>query len=493
MSDVHNHMLAGHNHAPAQLGHILILGLGKSGKAACTYCAQLIGSRIDSVSVAVGKPSADTQEYIASLKNASIDVLSPGYDIEGSYDLCIASPGISQFSEFYQDAQNASTELISEVEFAWRESKTTSTWIAITGTNGKTTTTALVTHILRAAGKRASAVGNIGTTCLEAVMQNQSDIYVAEVSSYQLASTRLFAPNIAMLLNITPDHLSWHTSHEEYIKAKLKVFSNLAQHAHSYAIIDATGNESRAVVKRIKSQLFESEDFSYIPIGGSSGLHTDMRKACSAKNAAFEKEEMLCLAFGDTEYFFGPLEKLRIKGTHNAANALAACAAALVLNLEESVINEALQSFAPLEHRMEECGSIAGVQFVNDSKATNVDAACKALGAFVGKKPIVLLGGQDKGTDLSALVSEAEKQAKTVICYGQAGKRIYEAFKACNVARFLDANLEEAFLRATHNACAGDVVLLSPACASFDEFESFEHRGRAFKELVRKRSTDCGG
>jgi UDP-N-acetylmuramoylalanine--D-glutamate ligase len=486
-------ILPGKKYAPTQLGRVLILGLGKSGKAAYEYCSALLGERIEHLSIAAGQKSEDALAFVERIDTSKIDLCFDVYDFEERFDLCIASPGISQFSDFYQNAQAASTEIISEVEFAWRESAESARWIAITGTNGKTTTTALLAHILTTSGFSAAAVGNIGSTCLEEVSKGSTDVYVAEVSSYQLASTRMFAPSVAILLNITPDHLAWHTSHGNYVEAKHKVFQNLSQTQDVYAIVDAVGQECRALVKSMKALSRSERGYSYIPLGTAAGIGGDMRKACQSENAAFLDNNKLCVALNQDEYYVAGTDELRIRGEHNAANALAATAAALVVGADSDAIRSALLSFEALEHRMEECGSLFGMKFFNDSKATNIDATLKALSAFEEEKPLVLLGGHDKGTDLSVLVEEAEKRAQAVICYGAAGKRIYDAFDTSSVSRFLESNLEAAFERALSVGKPGDVVLLSPACASFDEFDSFEHRGRVFKELIRRRSSRQGG
>ena len=231
-------MIAGKKHAPKFLGRVLILGPGKSGTAAAEYCLDVLGSRVEVLAVAAGAPGEAALAWAEGARERGAVVLFDHETIEGAYDLCIASPGISENSPFYRSAAAASAEVISEVEFAWRESDASSKWVAITGTNGKTTTTALTCHLLREAGANAAAVGNIGETCIDAVAAGNTDVYVAETSSYQLASTRLFAPDVAVVLNITPDHLSWHGSLEAYAAAKWKVLANLGA-SGGVAVLDA--------------------------------------------------------------------------------------------------------------------------------------------------------------------------------------------------------------------------------------------------------------
>lgn len=196
-------------HAPTVLGDVLVLGLGKSGKAASTFFTKQLGSRVASLTVYAGASSTQAQDFAKSLSSQGAVVLFDTEEVTGSYDLCVASPGISENSAFYQSAASCSKELISEVELAWRESAKDSVWVAITGTNGKTTTTSLIAHVLKECGKNVCAVGNIGDACIEEVSKEIYSCYVAEVSSYQLASIKHFAPEVAVLLNITPDHLKW--------------------------------------------------------------------------------------------------------------------------------------------------------------------------------------------------------------------------------------------------------------------------------------------
>lgn len=485
-------LLPERKHAPRSLGRVLVLGLGKSGRAVSSYCAELVGDRIESLYIAGGESTDENKAFADTLAREGVTVEFDTYGFESAYDLCIASPGIPQVSDFYQAATAASTELISEVEFAWRESDVHSNWIAITGTNGKTTTTALVAHLLRSAGLQAAAVGNIGETCIEAVAAGGTTHYVAEVSSYQLASTKDFAPEVAVLLNITPDHLSWHGDHQHYVEAKLKVFANLKDTADSCAILDATDEEVRRYVKVLKAQSFEERGFAYIPLGAQGGLDHDMRSVCGSDNAAFVEEGALCVAQGGAVQKVGSIDTLQIRGEHNVANALAAATAALVSGVDAASIAEALAGFKALEHRIEPCGEVEGVACFNDSKATNVDATLKALTAFGEVKPIVLLGGYDKNTELDVLVDAAGKQCKAVVCYGAAGPRFSEAFSSSALPSALEGTLEQAFDKALTFAQKGDVVVLSPACASFDEFTSFEHRGNEFKEYVRRRSAERG-
>ncbi|WP_165253169.1 UDP-N-acetylmuramoyl-L-alanine--D-glutamate ligase [Adlercreutzia sp. ZJ304] len=544
--------------AYADLGHVAILGLGVTGKACLNYLKPLVGSRVRKLTV----------------------VENDEQPIDGEFDLCIASPGISQFSNMYNAAKAASSEIISEVEFAWRESAANSKWVAITGTNGKTTTTALVAHIMRECGYNVRCVGNIGDACITAVGEASDELrseasqpslrsseaspmntetaqvaeelrseaaqsslrlseaslmsvgakggevfcsnspdfgksttgafascgtalkttppfapttyYVAEVSSYQLASTFAFAPDVAVVLNITPDHLAWHRSHENYAEAKWKVLANLANVADGIAVLNATDDEVRAKIRQLRAD--STRGFDYIPLGTAKGINFDMRQACGSRNAAFVLPDgTMCVALRGEEYALCNIADLQLSGAHNVENALAAASAAIAAGANAECVAGALTSFAPLPHRIEPVGTVRGVRFYNDSKATNTDATLKAVAAFLPEKPIMLLGGRDKGTDLSDLVESCAAHAKAVINYGESAERFAEAFAnidSIDVHRAV--GMADAFNMALDIADAGDIVLLSPACASFDEFTCFEERGDSFKDLVERARSVCG-
>ncbi len=485
--------------APQSLGRVLILGLGKSGQAAARYCADLLGSRVSELYVAAGAPNEAAQAFARELEARGAKVAFGDEALElfassAPFSLCIVSPGISQFSDLYQRALALCDEMMSEVEFSWRESASDSVWIAISGTNGKTTVTSLVAHILQVAGFRASAVGNIGDTCLDAVAAKQTDIYVAEVSSYQLASTIRFAPRVAVLLGITPDHLIWHGSYEAYQAAKFKLFEHLKDTPNAFAILDATNDIVRGRVRMLRKLNDEDRGFSYVPVGTSCGYHSDMRAKCGSENAAYVSADgTLTVAIDGVEHELLSAADLQILGEHNVANALMAASAVLALGVDAATVARGLASFAPLEHRIEPCGVVRGVACYNDSKATNVDATLKALESFPGKRVTVLLGGRDKMTDLDELVSAVTKTCVCAVCYGESGQRFFEAFahdaqseeNSGSAFALLQAHhLQDAFECALSQALPGDVLLLSPACASFDEFSCFEERGDAFKALV---------
>lgn len=495
--------IANRKHAPHDLGRVLVLGLGKSGRATVDYCLPLLGDRVRMLAIAAGARTEASEEFAAAAREAGALVAFEDGAVGqladaagGAFDLCIASPGISQFSAFYESAAASAAEVVSEVEFAWRESAVDSRWVAVTGTNGKTTVCALAAHVLAGAGLAAAAVGNIGDPCIQAVGEACTDVYVAEVSSYQLASTVRFAPNVAVLMNITPDHLHWHKSFEAYRDAKLKLLANLADVPGCVAVLDATNDVVRSEVRRLHALPASERGFAYVPMGAAAGLGGDMREACGSDNAAYlDDAGMLHVAFAGAEHAVLRADELLIEGEHNTSNALAVAAVAIALGVPDQAAAEGLRTFAPLEHRIEPCGTVAGASCYNDSKATNVDATLKALAAFPGKRLVVLLGGDDKGTDLAPLVAAVHEHACAAVCFGAAGPRFADAFDAVGSQAPADfsvlraGHLEDALDAALGLASAGDVVLLSPACASFDEFSSFEERGTVFKALVAARES----
>lgn len=498
-------LVPGTHGAKASWGTVLILGLGKSGRSVLRYCVDLLGSRVDSIFVAAGQPSDDAQAFLKSLACPGLtwEFGEDAFQGKQHFDLCIASPGIPFWDELYQQGLLRSSMLISEVEFAWRESDARSVWVAITGTNGKTTTTALCAYLLQEGGLKAQAVGNIGDVCLDAVAAGKTEVYVAEVSSYQLASAPGFHPDGAILLNITPDHIHWHRTFEAYRDAKFSLLDGLAAHGTTpamgggwpVAVLDATDDVVRSRVRALRPLTDSERGFRYIPVGTADGIQGDMRARCGAAAAAFLAESgELTVALGDAIHRVGRAEDLRIHGTHNISNALAAASIAVAMGVADETIAQGLRSFEPIAHRLEPAGVVEGVAFYNDSKATNVDATCKALESFPGKRLWVLLGGDDKGTDLAPLVAKVHGYAVGAICFGAAGPRFVEAFEAAASEepegfRLLSAaKMADALDVAWAEAAPGDVVLLSPACASFDEFTSYGQRGDVFKDLVAQRA-----
>jgi UDP-N-acetylmuramoylalanine--D-glutamate ligase len=363
-------------------------------------------------------------------------------------------------------ARAQSREVLSEVEFAFRRS--VSPWVAVTGTNGKTTVTALVTHLLTCGGLSARAVGNFGPPAIEAVSEAvPGEVLVAEVSSFQLAHTSEFHPRVAVLLNISPDHVDWHGSLELYAADKSKVFANLT--SEDFAVIDVDDSGAAPYADMLLER--------HVPVTRISRHRTFDGGATLASG-------MLALNTPRGLVELVPADQLLIRGSHNVSNALAAAAAADALGVSASALRDGLLSFAPIEHRLEPVGTIGGIEWFNDSKATNPDAVSKALEAFRDRPLVVLLGGRNKGNDFRSLAARAAEVAHVVVAFGEAREEIAAAFQGVDLTPEVVSTLAEAVAVAAGRARAGDAVVLSPGCASFDEFDNYEERGRAFKSMV---------
>lgn len=464
-------------------GNALVLGLGKTGVAVAQYFLHVRASgRVKSVVVYGGLKSALTDPDVIALTEAGARVVCGTEDVQGAYDICVASPGISEFSDFYLAAKACSQSVISEPELAYQESP--ERWVGISGTNGKTTTTTLVRDLLRAGGMSAEAVGNIGTMAIGEVEKRSSGEWlVAEMSSFQCAGISEFHPKAAILLNVTPDHLYWHNTMENYAAAKEKLFSRMG--ASDLAIVSCADEYCAAIAKRLVARGVRTCKL----LGAGDVPDKDV------PNAAWQNANgQLVVRIDGTENVLVDAAKLSIKGEHNIQNALAAAAAALACGVSAADVCAGLLAFAPLEHRIEPCGEKDGVAFVNDSKATNTDAVSKALTAFKPGSIVVLLGGHDKGTDLRDMCADVARCARVAVCFGEAGQRIASEVRAAQATSdtgacevFMAPHLEQALDCAIEKARPGDTVLLSPACSSFDEFGSFEERGRVFKQLVSAR------
>ena len=458
----------------AYLGNVVVLGLGRTGEAAARYLASLGPGRVGSVTL-YGGAGSEPGDRTRALEEAGVTVVCGTERVEGAYDLAVASPGIPQDAPFYRAAAACSAEVVSEPELAWRESP--ERWLVVTGTNGKTTTTSMTTHLLRAGGLPAESVGNIGMPPLEALPgRAEGAWFVAELSSFQLASTRLFHPRAAALLNITPDHLEWHHTMEAYAAAKERAFANLAE--GDLAVVSVDDGWCRAVAARCEARALRTCRLS---------VEREPEGPC----AAFLREGALVVRLDGVERELLASSELQVFGLHNAENALAAAALALEAGVPADDVRAGLRSFSPIEHRIEPAGEVGGVRFVNDSKATNTDSVEKALTAFPAGSVVVLLGGHDKMTDLASLASAVCDRCRAAVCFGEAGERIAQALESARAEKgaalevVRAAHLREAFGAAVAAARPGETVLLSPACSSFDEFSNMAERGRLFKQLVR--------
>jgi UDP-N-acetylmuramoylalanine--D-glutamate ligase len=446
---------------------ILILGAGRSGSAVAEYCA----ARPERFGPVVLVDSGDSEALRAEAERLSalgVEV-SLGVDtVEGAYTLCVASPGIKPASPLMQSARAAATAVISELEFAFRESD--HRWVAITGTNGKTTTTALTTHLLVTAGIPAVSVGNIGsaaTAALETVPS--TTVLVAEVSSFQLALTSRFRPRVAVLLNITPDHTDWHGSMDAYVADKGRVFANMGP--GDTAVIDVDDPESAAWADKVR--------LAGVPV-------VEVCASCEGSNSASANGGLMSIPGSSGRRPLLRVDEMLIKGPHNVSNALAAAAAASAMGASPQALALGLATFRPIEHRLEPAGVVRDVEWFNDSKATNPDAVSKALASFGDQPLIVLLGGRNKGSDFTPLAMEASARARAVILFGECREQMASAFAVTGLEPQVVGTMAEAVALADRIALPGDAVVLSPACASFDEFDNYEARGEEFKRLVRE-------
>ncbi len=443
---------------------ILVVGLGKSGVASALFLA----SRGARVTVSDAKREDKLRDQIPALleRGVTVETGKHGERTFREQDLIVASPGVPNDLPPLHAARQRGIPVIGEIELTARylEGKI----VAITGSNGKTTTTTLVGEIIASGGRKTLVGGNIGTPAISFVEQSSPDTWVVlEISSFQLETIERFRPHIAAVLNITPDHLDRHGSMEKYIAAKTRIFEN--QTAGDYAVLNADQEATRRLASGLKSQvLWFSRD---------EGSRKDIERGAYVRDGA--------IVFRDGEQLteIMPLSEITLKGAHNVENVLAAVAIGMASRIEPAAIRRAVKDFRAVEHRLEYVSTVRGVQYYNDSKATNVDATIKALESFPGNVHLIL-GGRDKDSDYTELNSLLSARVKRVYTIGEAAGKI-EA-QIGNSAPLASAQtLEAAVQQASQSAVPGDIVLLAPACASYDQFTSYEHRGRVFKQLVQ--------
>ena len=437
---------------------LLVIGLGKTGLATAQFAAAR-GSR---VTVSDEKSQADLKEALGALAGLSLRVFAGGADLAAldGVDLVVPSPGVPPFNPLIREAQRRGIPVMSEIELAWRFLRVPV--IAITGTNGKTTVTSLIGHILATAGKKAFVGGNIGSPLIGYVGGPQDDEWaVIEMSSFQLQRIETFRARVAVLLNVAPDHLDYHADYAEYRWAKERIFEN--QQPGDLAVLNADEAESAALAKRLKARVVF---FS--------------TKAEPAEGMSFKKDTLTYRTGPEIETY--PASMIRIPGRHNVENVMAAVMAARYAGCTPGVIVEGVSSFKGLAHRIEFAGEKGGVAFYDDSKGTNVSAVVRALEAF--EAPVILLlGGRDKNGDFETLEPAIRRHVKEMVLFGEARGRIGEKIGGI-VKTVTAATMKDAILTAYDDAAPGDVVLLSPGCASFDEFRNYAHRGEVFKETV---------
>lgn len=441
---------------------LVILGAGESGVGTALLAKQ------QGYDVFVSDGSPIREHYKMELQLNKIEFEESRHSTERilNADEVMKSPGIPEKNELVKQIRAKGIDVISEIEFAYRY-KGNSKIIAITGSNGKTTTTALTYHICKTAGADCAMVGNIGFSFAKQVAVQPKQIYVAEISSFQLDDIKTFRPDVAVLTNITEDHLDrYDYKFENYISSKYRVAMN--QQPENIFIYNL---DDEVTVKTINNYTIKS---TLAPITMSKQLPQGAYLLNAKMHLKWKSEEMQM-----------SIEDFAIKGKHNQYNSMAAGLAAASVDIRKEKIREALQTFESLEHRMETVATIKNVEFINDSKATNVNSTWFALESM--DKPVILiLGGVDKGNDYSLLRDLVKEKVKAIVCMGTDNRKIHEAFGDMVSLMVNTENARDAVQSAFHFASKGDVVLLSPACASFDLFKNYEDRGNQFKQAVKE-------
>src|SRR5215467_11804392 len=451
---------------------ILVIGLARTGVATTLFCLKQ-GAVVTATDT---RPESELADAVAKLRATPIALHLGGYTekILDDQELIIPSPGVPADADILKIARSKNIPVWSEIELADRF--LSGRLIGITGSNGKTTTTSLVDHILKNSGFNTLLAGNIGTPLIDVVEKTTDQtITVAELSSFQLELIETFRPNISVFLNLTPDHLDRHGSMEAYGAAKARIFEK--QTASDFAVLNADDPASTPYAPSTPKVFWFS------------------RKQRVAQGTFLTGEEILFRHHGEEEMILKQPE-IPLPGAHNLENVLAAVAAARLSGARPHEVQKAVRSFKGVEHRLEFVAELNGVHYYNDSKATNVDATLKALEAFPGRI-LIILGGKDKGSDYTVLQAPLREKAILALLIGAAADKIEKQI-AGSVALEQAGTLERAVETAAHAARAGDVVLLAPACASFDQFQNYEHRGRVFKDLVHQlerqaASTTSGG
>ncbi|MBI5372545.1 MAG: UDP-N-acetylmuramoyl-L-alanine--D-glutamate ligase [Sphingobacteriales bacterium] len=439
----------------------VILGGGESGVGAALLAKQ------KGYQVFLSDGSSLKEEYRNELKQAGIDFEEGQHTEERilAADEVMKSPGIPEKAAIVKKIRARGIKVISEVELAYRF-KGDSKIIAITGSNGKTTTTALTHHICKTAGLDAALVGNIGDSFAKRVALDPRPLYVVELSSFQLDDIETFRPDVAILTNITEDHLDrYEYKFENYIRSKFRIAMN--QQANDHFIYCA---DDEVTMKYLNQFNIKSNQ---LPISMKREL----------PNGAFIKDGDMYVRTGQ-DFTNMSVFDFALKGKHNQYNTMAACVAATTMDIRKDKIRDAVKDFQSLEHRMEHVATVRGVDFINDSKATNVNSTWYALESMT-KPTVLILGGVDKGNDYSLIADLVKEKVKAIICLGTDNSKIYDAFENAVPAIISTGSAREAVQVAFHFAGKGDVVLLSPACASFDLFKNYEDRGTQFKQAVK--------
>jgi UDP-N-acetylmuramoylalanine--D-glutamate ligase len=441
--------------------NVLVVGLAKSGIASAIF----LKSKGAKVTVSDSKAQEHFGDELKLLLDHGITVETGGHG-ERTFreqDLIVVSPGVPTDAVPLQQARARGEKIIGEIELAAQFFP--GRIVAITGSNGKTTTTALTGEILSAAGFHAVVGGNIGTPAITLLDNARLEtIAVLEVSSFQLETIETFRPHIAVILNITPDHLDRHRTFAAYTAAKARILEN--QQAGDFAVLNADDPTCVQLAAGLKAKLYW---FS--------------RKKAVVRGALVRDGHIVFRDVEDKRTEIMSLHEIKLKGSHNVENVLAAACTAMLMGCDSTTIRRAISEFKAVEHRLEYVATIRGVEYYNDSKATNVDATVKAIESFPANIHLIL-GGKDKGSDYSVLNNLLRERVIAVYTIGTAAEKIGSQIKGATEIVHAE-NLDTAVNHAAKAAQPGDIVLLAPACASFDQFENYEHRGRTFKEIVK--------
>lgn len=442
---------------------VLVVGAARSGLAT----AEFLLARGATVTLTDAKPEHELQPALGSLRSKAGDarlLLELGGHRQESFGQCnmvVVSPGVPLSLSWLQISSRAGIPVLAEVELASRHLK--GRILGITGSNGKTTTTVLVDELLRGAGLKSHVAGNIGVPLVSLVSAStDEDLYSTELSSFQLEGIVGLRPAVAALLNLTPDHLDRYPGFSAYAAAKRRIFMN--QQPEDAAVLNADDPALRTLAGEVRSTIFF---FS---------------RMAAPDTGAFVREGRVFYRDGSVETGLFRVDDILLRGEHNLENVLAAATIALLAGAPHDSLRETIRKFSGVEHRLEPVAEIDGVRYFNDSKATNVDATVKSLRAFPGGIRLIA-GGRDKGGDFTALRDVVRERVRQVVLIGEAAAKIRDALAGTAEIR-MAADMPAAVEICRKEAVAGDIVLLAPACASFDMFENYEHRGRVFKEIV---------
>ncbi|MCH7878161.1 MAG: UDP-N-acetylmuramoyl-L-alanine--D-glutamate ligase [candidate division Zixibacteria bacterium] len=450
------------------------LGMGRSGLAAA-----LLGKRLGAeVFVSDSKSTEDAGAALEILKSAGVECETGGHtDRILESDYVVISPGVSADSTIVEKLQQQGTPVFSELEFAsWVNQ---GRMIAVTGSNGKTTTATMIDYILRAENYKTFLCGNVGQPFSGCAADIPSDgVAVVEVSSYQLEFVDQFRPDVALITNVTPDHLERHGSMKQYRETKLRITSSQTEKDTLVLNIESPELDARSIQTRARTLFFgKKETLSTCGVGESG-------------QAVFLREGVIFGNFGQTEVKLFARAELRVPGAHNVENAMAAASAALAFGVSPDSIRSGLLSFPGVEHRLEFVTEIDGVRLINDSKATNLDATISALQATDGAVGLIL-GGRGKGEDFAVLGQSVAGKVGHIMALGESKELIFEALGKITPVEFADS-MTHALSRLLDLSGAGETILLSPGCASFDMYRNFEERGAAFKEAAHSLAKKAG-